>query len=75
MFLLRWGVAARIIGMDSRQYGNKIPGYLIEKRKTIVILAMVFFYIHASVTGYQRLLILVEGRQWIKNDWWRYHDS
>ena len=55
MFLLRWGVAARIIGMDSRQYGNKIPGYLKEKGKTIVILAMVFFYIYASATGKQTI--------------------
>jgi hypothetical protein len=33
ILLLRWGVAARIFGMDSRQYGNNIPGYLIENAR------------------------------------------
>ena len=33
MHLLRWGVAARIIGMDSRQYGKKFPGYLYENAR------------------------------------------
>ena len=60
MLLLRWGVAARNIGMDSRQYGNKIPGYLIEKCKTIVIFAMVFFYTHVSATRKQIITNLKE---------------
>ncbi len=55
MLLLRWGVAARIIGRIVVNTEIKIPGYLKEKGKTIVILAMVFFYIYASATGKQTI--------------------